>query len=128
MKAKRLIWLAAIGSVVILAGCGTIGARATTRNPPPFAGLRSDFENIGAVFTNKEEIKPVWVYWLAVPLVSGIILADIPVSTVFDLYCLPVDLSRHEKYADEVHVTIERNSSDLNGGYIQDSIHGDGQN
>lgn len=119
MRAQRLVLMTAVCSIVFLAGCGTIGARATTRNPPPFAGLRTDFGAFGELFTNKEEIKPVWMYWMVVPLVSGIIVADIPVSTVFDLYCLPVDLSRRDHPSGELNVSIEKESS-KNGGNVSD--------
>ena len=108
MNAKYFKYIIAAGSIVFLAGCGTIGARATTKNPPPFAGLHADFENLGDVFTNKEEIRPVWMYWLGVPLISTIIIADIPVSTVFDLYCLPADLSRRDKPSEDVNISIEK--------------------
>lgn len=64
-----------------------------TKNPPPFAGLRADFEAFDDLFKNKEEIKPAWMYWgLTVPLVSVIILADVPLSAAFDVLCLPADL------------------------------------
>ena len=108
MNAKCLVLIIVSGSIVFLTGCGTIGARATTKNPPPFAGLHADFKTFGDVFTNKEEIKPVWVYGLGVPLISAIIVADIPVSTVFDLYCLPADLSRRDKPSEELNISIEK--------------------
>lgn len=107
MRAQHPVFITAVCSVVFLCGCGTIGARATTKNPPPFAGLRADFETFGDVFTNKEEIKPVWVYWLGVPLISAIILADIPVSTVFDLYCLPWDLKSHDQTTEEKDASVK---------------------
>lgn len=98
----------AVCSLIVNTGCGTLGARATTKNPPPFAGLRADFGTFGELLTNKEEIKPVWMYWLAVPLVSGIIIADIPVSAVFDVLCLPADLSRRDQPSEGLHISIEK--------------------
>lgn len=99
------------GLIISLPGCGTIGARSTTRNPPPFAGLNADFGTFGELLTNKEEIKPAWMYWtMTMPLVSAIVLADIPVSFVFDLYCLPVDLKRHNQPSEpeKLDVSIEK--------------------
>lgn len=96
MRTKWIALMTAVCSMTCLAGCGTIGARATNMRPPPLAGLRADFEALDSVLKNKDKIEPLW-YWLGVPLVSAILVADIPVSAVFDLYCLPADLSRREK-------------------------------
>ncbi|MBP6343300.1 MAG: hypothetical protein KA403_05160 [Candidatus Omnitrophica bacterium] len=111
MHSTRLLLITVVCSAVFLAGCGTIGARSTTRNPPPFAGLNADFGTFGELLTNKEEIKPAWMYWtMTMPLVSAIVLADIPVSFVFDLYCLPVDLKRHNQPSEpeKLDVSIEK--------------------
>lgn len=42
------------------------------------------------------------------PLVSAIILADIPVSAVFDLYCLPADLKSQKKQPEKSDASIEK--------------------
>lgn len=99
MYKKCSVLITAVCSIVCLSGCGTIGARATTPNPPPFAGLRADFEAFDDVRKNKHEAEPLW-YWLGFPLISAIIIADMPVSAVFDLLCLPADL-RSQKDSDE---------------------------
>ncbi len=100
MYSKHLILTTAVYCLVFFSGCGTIGARAMTKNPPPFAGLRADFEAFGDILTNKQQIEPLW-YWLGLPLVSVIILADVPVSAAFDVLCLPADLKSQREEAVE---------------------------
>ena len=79
-----------------------------TKNPPPFAGLRADFEAFDDLFKNKEEIKPAWMYWgLTVPLVSVIILADVPLSAAFDVLCLPADLKSQREQTEESNVSAK---------------------
>lgn len=108
MRKKFVTWIIVSGLIISLSGCGTIGARSMNLNPPPFAGLRADFETFEDIFTNKEEIKPAWMYWgLTVPLVSAIILADIPVSTFFDLYCLPWDLKSQREEVGEKDTSLQ---------------------
>ncbi len=96
MWLRRLRAIISIFSIVFFVGCATIGARATTKNPPPFAGLKADFYTFRELLSNKEEVEPLW-YWLGLPLISSIILVDVPVSAIFDVLCLPADLKSQKE-------------------------------
>jgi uncharacterized protein YceK len=97
MFKKYILLVIILCASVGLAGCGTIGARATEKNPPPFAGLRMDFATLDDMYTNKEHVDRGWAEWLGMPLMSGIVLMDMPVSAAFDVYALPWDAARGKK-------------------------------
>jgi uncharacterized protein YceK len=107
MSLKHLVLITATSSIVFFAGCGTIGARSMTKNPPPFAGLRLDVETLGDLYTNKEGDERGWAYWLGIPLVTGIVLADVPLSVVFDVVCLPTDLKSQKQQSEEKDTRVK---------------------
>lgn len=107
MSTKCRMFITVVLSIVLLSGCGTIGARAMNQNPLPFAGLRADVSTFGELLRNEESVEPVW-YWLGLPLISAIILVDVPVSAVFDVLCLPADLKSQGEQAEKNDTGVEK--------------------
>ncbi len=79
----------AIGLVSFVLGCSSIRARNATSPAewPVYPGVQQDVKDMSELLRRKE---PFWVKGLA----TGILLADLPCSAVFDTLAAPYDLYR----------------------------------
>ncbi len=76
---------------IVLGGCSSIRARDATPATQwmVYPGVRLNVEELKEIATGQRE-DPLWVQ----ALVSTLLLADLPISTVFDTLASPYDLYR----------------------------------
>ncbi|HEB78767.1 MAG TPA: YceK/YidQ family lipoprotein [Methylothermaceae bacterium] len=88
MNGKRLI---VILLSIVMGGCSSIRARDATPAAEwkVYPGVRQDVKELGEIVTGQRE-DPAWVE----AMVAVMLLADLPVSTVFDTLVSPYDLYR----------------------------------
>lgn len=91
MKTNQYISIVIVLSSLFLLGCSSIRARDATPASEwtVYPGVQQDIKEMGEIVTGQRE-EPLWIQ----ALVTTILIADLPVSTVFDTLVVPYDLYR----------------------------------
>jgi uncharacterized protein YceK len=91
MKSDIGIWVVIVLMSFLMSGCSSIRARTETPDKEwtVYPGIQQDVKETGELFSGKRS-EPDWVKGL----ITAILIADLPFSTVFDTVVAPYDLYR----------------------------------
>ncbi len=97
-RPKKPLFVLLLG--IMLGGCSSIRARDTipAAQWKIYPGVRQDLEELREIITGQRK-DPLWVE----TLVATMLLADLPVSTVFDTLVTPYDLYRIHRFGGKIN-------------------------